>query len=79
MLNLEKQDSKMHADLDEEVHELVDKSFAEISKDIIPKILKHIEKNCSHCKHCNCNNVTTSIIPTAPIPTYNIYIPILPQ
>ena len=75
MLDLEKQDSKMHAGLDKEVHELVDKSFAEITKDIMPKILENIEKNCPHCKHCNCNSVTTSIIPTAPIPVYNVRIP----
>ena len=79
MTDLEKQDSKMRAGLDEEVHELVDKSFAEITKDIIPEILEQIEKNCPHCKHCNCNSITTSIIPPAPIPTYNVRIPTPPR
>ena len=78
MLDLEKQDSKIRAGLNKEVHELVDKSFAEISKNIILEILEHIEKNCPYCKHCNCNSITTSIILTAPIPIYNVYISTLP-
>ena len=64
----------MHADLNEEVHELVDKLFAAITKDIMPKILGHIEKNCPHYKYYNCNSVTIFIIPPAPILMYNVCI-----